>query len=119
MDNKESKLTSLSEEIYTMELQNLNGREDFEEAFRKGIEATLEYLIEEDTESVKAYAEEVSKQRAKVAVLEALEKEVPKAFKMGWAIGLDDGDLIDRGEEVNEMDDEMYYKTEVLPIYNK
>jgi hypothetical protein len=35
---------NLIDQIYWLELQNMNGREDFQEAFKKGIEAAIEHL---------------------------------------------------------------------------
>ena len=43
-DNKS--ILELTEEIYWLELQNLSGREDFQESFRKGITAAIEHLQE-------------------------------------------------------------------------
>ena len=40
-------IDELIEEIYWLNLQNLNGREDFEEAFMKGIEVAVTTLKEE------------------------------------------------------------------------
>jgi hypothetical protein len=44
MDIKNEK--ELIEWVYDMHLQNLSGREDFVDAFKKGIEATIEELKE-------------------------------------------------------------------------
>ena len=44
MDIKNEK--ELIEWVYDMHLQNLSGREDFTEAFKNGIEATIEELKE-------------------------------------------------------------------------
>ena len=41
-----SKQDKLVDEIYWLELQNLSGREDFQEAFRLGIQAAVEHLTE-------------------------------------------------------------------------
>ena len=41
---------ALVNEIYWLELQNLSGREDFQEAFRLGIQAALDHLKETNDE---------------------------------------------------------------------
>ena len=41
----------LVDEIYWLYLQNLSGREDFQEAFRLGIESAVEHLTELNDES--------------------------------------------------------------------
>ena len=41
----------LVDEIYWLELQNLSGREDFQKAFRLGIQAAVEHLTETNDET--------------------------------------------------------------------
>ena len=39
-----SRMEKLIDEIFWLNLQNLSGREDFQEAFREGIRAAVEHL---------------------------------------------------------------------------
>jgi hypothetical protein len=48
-------IDELIEEIYWLNLQNLNGREDFEEAFMKGIEVAVTTLKEEQEQLIKKH----------------------------------------------------------------
>jgi hypothetical protein len=46
---------NLIDRIYWLDLQNMNGREDFQEAFKKGIEATVEHFEDEDKKLLERY----------------------------------------------------------------
>ena len=57
-------IDELIEEIYWLNLQNLNGREDFEEAFMKGIEVAVTTLKEEQEQLIKKHPNDADLGRA-------------------------------------------------------
>lgn len=83
------------EDLFWLNLQNLSGREDFQDAFQKGIEVGVEY----------------AEQEKKKAVAEALEKEVVKAWKYGNKYGKENKRIALPKKSKD------YYETEVKPKY--
>jgi hypothetical protein len=114
MDNKESKQTARNDAEWWLIHNSVDN-----------------YVIKGDcaedwvyvSDVMTAYAEEVSKQRVleeRAKWLEALEKEVPKAYDAGWKCCLM-GDKLEGWdiEHTMETRKKKYYETEVEPLYNK
>ena len=62
---------------------------------------------------------DLMEQYAQTKVLEALEREVPKAFEKGYSIGMDDSIAIELRQDPLEIDGKEYHETQVKPKYER